>query len=101
MQLRLRGLNAPVEIVRDRLGVPHCRAATEHDAFFAQGFVHAADRLWQMDYDRLRGLGRSAEAVGPPGVTGDSLYRRLGLAAAARSDLARLSVAARDMLTAY
>ncbi|HEY2508793.1 MAG TPA: penicillin acylase family protein [Streptosporangiaceae bacterium] len=101
MQLRLRGLNAPVEIVRDRLGVPHCRAATEHDAFFAQGFVHAVDRLWQMDYDRLRGLGRSAEAVGSAGLTGDSLYRRMSLAAAARSDLACLSLAAREMLTAY
>ncbi|MBO0833586.1 MAG: penicillin acylase family protein, partial [Actinobacteria bacterium] len=101
MELRLRGLDGPVEIVRDRLGVPHCRAVTEHDAFFAQGFVHAADRLWQLDYDRRRGLGQSAAAIGPAGVTGDTLYRRLDLAASARSDAARLSAAARDMLSAY
>jgi penicillin G amidase len=101
MELRLRGLDGPVEIIRDGYGVPHCRAATEHDAFLAQGFVHATDRLWQMDYDRRRGLGRSAEAIGTAGVPGDSLYRRLDLGAGARSDLARLSRAARDMLTAY
>ncbi len=101
VQLRLRGLDGPVEIVRDRNGIPHCRAVTEHDAFFAQGFVHATDRLWQIDYDRRRGLGRWAELAGPPGIPADSLYRRLDLAATARSDLARLSQPARDMLTAY
>jgi penicillin G amidase len=101
MELRLRGLDGQVEIIRDRYGVPHCRAATEHDAFFAQGFVHATDRLWQIDYDRRRALGRSAEVIGPAGVAGDALYRRVDLAASARSDLARLSQAARDMLTAY
>src|SRR5271165_6994124 len=101
MELRLRGLDAPVELTRDRFGVPHCRALTEHDAFFAQGFSHATDRLWQMDYDRRRGLGRSAELIGPLAVPGDTLYRRLDLAAGARRDLTLLSPPARDMLTAY
>ena len=101
MELRLRELDAPVELIRDSFGVPHCRAVTEHDAFFAQGFAHAADRLWQMDYDRRRGLGRSAEVIGPAAVPGDALYRRLDLAAGARRDVTRLSSAARDMLTAY
>ncbi len=101
MELRIPGLDGPVEIIRDGLGVPHCLAVSEHDAFFAQGFVHAADRLWQLDYDRRRGLGRAAEYVGPAGVVGDSLYRRLDLAAGARRDLGALSPAARDMLTAY
>ena len=41
MELRLRGLDGPVEVIRDQWGVPHCKAATEHDAFFAQGFAHA------------------------------------------------------------
>lgn len=66
MELPLRGLDGPVELTRDRIGVPHCHAVTEHDAFFAQGVVHAADRLWQMDYDRRRGLGRTAEVLGRP-----------------------------------
>jgi penicillin G amidase len=101
MEWRLRGLDGPVELIRDRWGVPHCSAVTEHDAFFAQGLAHALDRLWQMDYDRRRGLGRWAEEVGPPAVGTDALYRRLDLGAAARRDVARLSVAARDMLTAY
>src|SRR5262249_40923540 len=101
MEVRLRGLDGPVELIRDRWGVPHCRAVTEHDAFFAQGVAHALDRLWQMDYDRRRGLGRWAEEIGPTAVAGDALYRRLDLAASARSDVARLSVTARDMLTAY
>jgi penicillin G amidase len=101
VELRLTGLDGPVEIVRDGLGVPHCRAVSEHDAFFAQGFVHATDRLWQLGYDRRRGLGRSAEYIGSAGIVGDSLYRRLDLAAGARRDLGSLSAAARDMLTAY
>ena len=101
MEIRLRGLDGPVEVLRDQAGVPHCWAVSEHDAFFAQGFVHAADRLWQMDYDRRRGLGRAAEVVGPAGVTGDALARRLDLAGGARRDLALLSAPARDMLTAY
>ena len=101
MKLRLRGLERPVELTRDRWGVPHSAAATEHDAFFAQGFVHACDRLWQMDYDRRRGLGRWAEQLGPPAVAADAFYRRLDLAAGARRDAGRLSAAARDMLTAY
>ena len=101
MELRLRGLDGPVEVLRDRFGVPHCRAVSEHDAFFGQGFVHAADRLWQMHYDRYRSLGRSAEAIGAAGVPADMFYRRLDLAAGARRDAGRLSAAARDMLVAY
>jgi penicillin G amidase len=101
MELRVRGLDGPVEVLRDSWGVPHCRAVTEHDAFFAQGYLHAADRLWQINYDLRRGLGRSAEYVGPAGITGDTLYRRMDLPARARRDLAGLSATARDMLTAY
>lgn len=101
MELGLRGLNGPVELIRDPLGVPHCLARTEHDAFFAQGFVHATDRTWQLEYDRRRGLGRSAELIGPAGLTSDRLYRRLDLAATVQADLARLSAAARAMLDAY
>jgi penicillin amidase len=101
MELRLRGLDGPAEVTRDGYGVPHCRAVSEHDAFFTQGFVHAADRLWQMDYDRRRGLGRTAEVTGPAGLTGDTLYRRLGLQAAVQRDAEALSSAARAMLAAY
>ena len=101
MEMRLRGLHGPVEVLRDNYGVPHCWAVSEHDAFFAQGYVHAADRLWQLDYDRRRGLGYSAEAIGPAGVPSDTFHRRVDLASGARSDFARLSAAAREMLLAY
>ena len=53
--VRLVGLNDKVEIHRDRWGIPHARASNLADAFFAQGFFTAQDRLWQMEYDRRRG----------------------------------------------
>jgi len=97
----LAGLDGPIEIVRDQIGVPHCYAATEHDAFFAQGWVHATDRLWQMEHDRRRALGRWAEVVGPAGVTSDLFYRRVDLASSARRDWSALAPRTRAMLAAY
>jgi penicillin G amidase len=99
--LRIKDLDGPVEMLRDHHGVPHCFAVSERDAFLAQGFAHAADRLWQMDYDRRRGLGRWAEVAGEPGVVSDTFYRRMDLAATVQRDLAALGPAARDMLRAY
>ena len=63
--VRLAGLDGPVEVVRDSLGIPHVKASSVHDVFFGQGFVHAQDRLWHMEYDRKRAAGRWAEYVGP------------------------------------
>ena len=97
----LAGLDGPIEIVRDHIGVPHCYAVTEHDAFFAQGWVHATDRLWQMEYDRRRALGRWAEVVGSAGVASDLFYRRMDLASAARRDWLALAPRTRAMLAAY
>lgn len=99
--LHLPGVQQPVDIYRDRWGIPHIRAASEHDAFFAQGFVTAQDRLWHMDYDRQRALGRWAEWVGPSGVAEDRLMRTLRLERAARADLEVTSPAARAMLSAH
>ena len=99
--VRVEGLDGPVQVLRDRHGVPHCYAASEHDAFLAQGFVHAEDRLWQMDYDRRRAFGRWAEVAGPAAVSADLFYRRAGLGAAVRRDLAALTPLARGMLAAY
>ena len=65
--LQLPGLQQPVEVYRDGWGIPHIRAANEHDVFLAQGFVMAQDRLWHMDYDRYRALGRWAEFAGATG----------------------------------
>ena len=87
--MRIEGLAGPVEVLRDGAGIPHCFAQCEHDAFLAQGFVHAEDRLWQMDYDRRRGQGRWAEIAGPRAVSADLFYRRASLSAAVQRDVAR------------
>lgn len=99
--IRLPGLEHPVEVVRDGWGIPHIRAATVHDAFFAQGFVTAQDRLWHMDYDRHRALGRWSEFAGRAGLVEDRLMRTFGVERAAKGDLAVSSDDARAMLEAY
>ena len=99
--IRLPGLEHAVQVVRDGWGVPHIRADTVHDAFFAQGFVTAQDRLWHMDYDRHRALGRWSEFAGTAGLGEDRLMRSFGVERAAKADLAVSSEAARAMLEAY
>jgi penicillin G amidase len=99
--LHLRGLAHPVQIYRDQLGIPHLRAQSVPDAFFAQGFVHAQDRLWQMDFDRHRAYGRAAEYLGGRAIPQDVLLRRLRLEASARADYDAVNVETRSMLEAY
>ena len=60
-------LAARAEVWRDREGVPHVRAASLRDAFVAQGFVHAQDRLWHMEYDRRRAAAAGQSTWAPPG----------------------------------
>jgi penicillin amidase len=71
------GLRAPVRVQRDRWGVPHIYAANPHDLFFAQGFVVAQDRLFQMEIWKRSGQGRLAEILGPDAVERDVNARRL------------------------
>ncbi len=94
-------LNAPLTIRRDTFGVAHIEAANEHDAWFGQGFVAAQDRLWQMEYDRRRAVGRWAEAAGTSGLAADRLARRLGIEAAAKADLEVMAAEVRAMFEAY
>ena len=99
--LRLSGLIDSVAICRDRWGIPHVRAENEHDLFFAQGFATAQDRLWHMDYDRRRALGRWAEIAGPDGVDQDRLLRTAGMGRTARLDYEAAGAEARAMVDAY
>jgi penicillin amidase len=99
--VHLPGLQQPVDICRDAWGIPHIRAENEHDAFFAQGFVTAQDRLWHMDYDRHRALGRWAEWAGPAALPEDRLMRTFRLERAARADWSVSSIAAQAMLESY
>ncbi|HMM41321.1 MAG TPA: penicillin acylase family protein, partial [Thermomicrobiales bacterium] len=97
----VRGLDQPVEIVRDSLGIPHVRAASLRDAFFGQGFAHAQDRLWQMVFDRARAAGRGAALAGRTLLDSDILMRRLDLVASARADYEAFDDDTRTMLDAY
>jgi len=69
------GLEKPAEVLVDRWGVPHMYAGTLYDAFVAQGFIAARDRLWQMDLWRKRGLGEMAKDFGPAWVDSDRAAR--------------------------
>src|SRR5262245_24607736 len=75
--LRIPGLRKPVTVLRDPWGVPHIFAETQDDLFFAQGFVAAQDRLWQMEIWRRTGEGRLAELLGPEAVDRDRFARLL------------------------
>jgi len=99
--VQLRGLQATVKVFRDRYGIPHMKAESELDAFFAQGFVTAQDRLWHMEYDRRRGSGRWAEAVGESGVAQDKMMRRFRLEASAKADYQVMDPHTKDVFDAY
>ncbi len=94
-------LHAPVEIRRDDAGVPHILATNDADMYQAAGFVHAQDRLWQMDLMRRYGQGRLAELFGARAVTSDRLMRTIGIARIADSLYRHISPLARQALEAY
>ena len=75
--LELDGLSAPVRVVRDTWGVAHIEAATTEDLFFAQGFVQAQDRLFQMDLWRRSAQGRLSEVLGANFIGRDAMTRRI------------------------
>src|SRR5437660_1501023 len=76
-ELKIRGLERPARVVRDNWGVAHIYAASQHDLFFAQGFVAAQDRLFQMELWKRAGQGRLAEVLGPSAVERDRYARLL------------------------
>jgi penicillin amidase len=100
-ELRLKGLNAQVDIVRDRWGIPHISARDELDAYFGQGFCHAQDRLWEMELVRRLAAGRLAEVFGKDALDVDRFQRRLGLYRAAHSEWEHADARLRDTLRAY
>lgn len=94
-------LDGPLTLRRDDYGIAHVEAQTAHDAWFGQGFAAAQDRLWQMEYDRRRAVGRWSEAAGPSGLAADRMARRLGIEAAARADVDVMDPGVRAMFEAY
>lgn len=97
----LGGLEAPVEIIRDAHAIPHIYAGTPWDGAFAMGYVHAQDRLWQMEMQRRVGAGRLAELAGEAGLETDRLMRTLGLYRIAGRNFERLSPSVRRIYKAY
>ena len=87
----LPGLHQPAAVIRDGAEIAHVLAADEHDAFFLQGWVHAQDRLFQMDVSRRRASGTLAELLGSAALPGDVQLRTFGLRRAASRSLPLLS----------
>jgi len=95
------GLTAEVEIYRDDDGVPHIWATTAEDLFFAQGYVHAQDRFWQMEFWRRIGAGRLSEILGDSAVDQDRYLRTMGFARVAEQEYELLPPDLKELMDAY
>jgi penicillin G amidase len=100
-RLQVAGLSAPVQVTRDGHGVPTIEAGSLEDLFFAQGFITAQDRLWQMDVMRRYGSGELSEILGEDTLGIDREQRILGLRAAAKKSLALANPRDRAFFEAY
>src|SRR5262245_39060929 len=100
-ELRLAGLRRDVTVRRDERGIPHIEAANEEDLYFAQGFVTAGDRLWQMDLLRRTGRGELSEIFGRATLEEDKRRRVFGFGSLADQMVGRLSKPARAAIEAY
>jgi penicillin amidase len=97
----LADLAEPVDVRRDRWGVPHVRASTEQDLWFGQGFCHGQDRLFQIDFYRRVASGRLSEIAGAAGLPVDRLMRTLGLRRIAEREADALDPGDRALLERY
>lgn len=100
-RVAVAGLDQEVEVLRDDDGVPHIYAETEHDLFFAQGYVHAQDRFWQMDFWRHIGQGRLSEMFGESQVDTDVFLRSLGFTELAEREFAAAPAGDQAALRSY
>ncbi|MBD2357741.1 penicillin acylase family protein [Tolypothrix sp. FACHB-123] len=99
--IALGGLKAEVTVQRDRWGVPHIYAANSHDLFMAQGYIHAQDRFWQMDFWRHIGSGRLSEMFGSSQIATDKYLRTMGWARIAQQEIAQVNAEMKAYLQAY
>jgi penicillin amidase len=100
-KLRIKGLQQPVEVLRDPWGVAHIYAQNQHDLFFAQGVVAAEDRLFQMEVWKRSGQGRLAEVLGPTALSRDISARALRYRGDMASEYASYSPDTKAILTAF
>ena len=99
--LKVSGLSAPVEIVRDAHAIPHIFASTRLDALYGLGYTHAQDRLWQMEFQRRISHGRLSEIFGAITLPEDRFLRTVGFGRAARSAWNRLPEEGKTQINAY
>jgi penicillin G amidase len=100
-RVELEGLGAEAEVFTDRWGVPHVFAASAGDAYAAQGYLHAAERLWELDFIRRAAQGRLAELVGEAGLSLDRFFRTLGLGRLAKKKAKGFDDESREIATHY
>jgi penicillin G amidase len=100
-RVEVPGLTAAVTVYRDDLGIPQLVAETDHDLFFAQGYVHAQDRFWEMDFRRHVTAGRVAELFGESQVATDAFIRTLDWRGIAEEEYEMLDEASRAYYDAY
>ncbi|BAY62589.1 peptidase S45, penicillin amidase [Calothrix brevissima NIES-22] len=99
--IALTGLKAEVTVQRDRWGVPHIYAANSHDLFMAQGYIHAQDRFWQMDFWRHIGSGRLSEMFGSSQIATDKYLRTMGWGRIAQQEITQVNAEMKGYLQAY
>ncbi len=99
--ITVKGLDRPVTVGRDGAGIIQITAADQHDLFFAQGYTHAQERMWQMELSRRIGAGRLAELFGKGQLNTDRYIRTLGWRIAAQRDLAAMSPQSVAVMQAY
>jgi len=100
-KVQLKGLTSDVQIIRDRWGIPHIFAQNEKDLFYATGFIHAQERMWQMEITRRAGFGRLSEIFGRMTLERDKFLRNLGLKEAAQRDYENLTPGMKELLFSY
>ncbi|WP_283135551.1 penicillin acylase family protein [Rhizohabitans arisaemae] len=99
--LTVKGLSGPVTVIRDRYGIPQLYADTPDDLFLAQGYIHAQDRFWEMDFRRKTTAGRLSELFGASTLDTDKVIRTLGWRRTAERELELLDPETRRVLDAY
>ena len=99
--VRLPGLDGKVEIIRDKTGIPHIYASTTHDLFMAQGYVHAQDRFFQMDFFRASATGTLSTIFGSKQFSTDAFIRTVGWGRIAQAEYDNLDAESQAILDAY
>lgn len=99
--IQLPGLQKQVEVLRDAWGIAHIYADNAHDLFMAQGYIHAQERFWQMDFWRHLGSGRLAQMFGKSQLNTDKMLRTVGWARVAQQELEQMDATTKNLLQAY